>query len=196
METLRHTLPVSMNTTLSTIKDVARPETIICERCGNTVPVKARGPVPSYCASCRRTRRKTTAPRPATVPCQTCGRPVAVAERGPLPRTCRGGCRPQESPEPPVTATVAPPDARTGPRPWDHSPVEVDATPPPAPLPPPLAITATRIDAVGGVLMGARTIERRVWINRVRRAAATAAWILFVLIIGLIVMFGGRPAPL
>lgn len=178
---------------------VARPETITCERCGDTVLVKAKGPVPSYCASCRRARPNTAKPRPTTVPCRDCGQAVPVAARGPLPRTCRGRCRPQESPRPQTAPAGTSPERRTPLRPWDSTPVETPGAPPPADVPqaaPPPPADATRIDAVGGVLIGTRTIERRVWLHRVRRVAATAAWILFILIVALIVVYGGRPTPL
>lgn len=71
---------------------VGRPETISCERCGTTVPVKAKGPVPSYCADCRKTGPVKRAQRPTVVSCQRCGTDIQVKSRGPLPQYCRDGC--------------------------------------------------------------------------------------------------------
>lgn len=72
--------------------DVGRPDSISCKRCGTTVSVKAKGPVPSYCAGCRKGGSAKRASRPRVVACERCGREVDVKSRGPLPRFCRDGC--------------------------------------------------------------------------------------------------------
>lgn len=72
---------------------VGRPETITCARCGTSVTVKAKGPVPAFCSQCRGRGKRTRPARPETVACERCAEPISVGARGPLPRFCRGGCK-------------------------------------------------------------------------------------------------------
>lgn len=61
---------------------------------------------------------------------------------------------------------------------------------------PSLAV-ATRLDVVTpDASAGRRSLERRVRLRKLRRMAATAAWLLFMLIVAAIVLLGGRPTPL
>lgn len=113
---------------------VGRPETISCERCNTSVAVKAKGPVPAFCADCRGKPSRTPQVRPTVVSCERCGSEVAVQSRGPLPRFCRDGCPPQpalarspaagasapaaSSSSVAVAVAVQPPTAL---RPWDRT---------------------------------------------------------------------------
>lgn len=185
---------------------VGRPETISCERCDATVAVKAKGPVPSFCAPCRRTRTRAT--RPERVDCERCGAEVVVGSRGPVPRYCRDGCQdgngrssarvvrravPQADvagpgPEPPLEVAVV-------------APARVDMTvtsipveePAPAPFQPTNVTRMSTIDPDG--VLDRQDLGRTARLRRLRHNAAIAAWLIIVLAVMLILFVGSRPAP-
>ena len=190
---------------------MGRPETISCERCGTTVAVNAKGPVPAYCADCRRNRARAV--RPERVDCERCGAEVLVGTRGPLPRYCRDGCRdgngrasttpvrvtrPTAEPVPitagasSATATISPAGAVSPAQ--SAAPVAtalVEDTRPALVAP----TTVTRMSTVDphSVLDRAdlgRTHRRR----QIRHRAAIAAWLILVLAVVLILLVGSRPA--
>lgn len=94
MRPLRQTQKVGIIATYCGIMEiVGRPEAINCARCGTSVTVKAKGPVPAFCSQCRGRGKRARTDRPATVACERCDQPISVGARGPLPRFCRGGCK-------------------------------------------------------------------------------------------------------
>lgn len=187
---------------------VGRPETISCERCNTSVVVKAKGPVPAFCADCRRKRSRNGHSRPAVVACERCGREVNVQARGPLPRFCRDGCK---EPTTPAVVAASPGAAlatdavpqRPGDRPTRTQPARAAARPgptltvdPPPPTTPAFAsATVTRIDVVHpATVVGRADIGRRLRVRRLKQAAAIAAWLMVIVIIVLILFVGSRPA--
>ena len=181
---------------------MGRPETITCARCDASVAVKPKGPVPSYCADCRRSGARTKPARPSSVTCERCGATIAVRDRGPLPRYCRDRCQAPttEKTGPPTEASQAPAIAATPLRPWDRAPARqrtVGRKPSsPAPRSTPVrrtSATTTRIDTVYPAV-GAADLNRAVRVGRLRHAAAVFGWITVVLLIALIVFVGSQPA--
>ena len=183
---------------------MGRPETIICARCDAPVAVKPKGPVPSYCADCRRSGRRRERTRPTVVQCERCGADVAVRNRGPLPRYCRDGCKkPAENPaEAPGEVTSQPRAATTVQRPWDRAPsrrsdteIEPPQTRPSVQPGRHISPTATRIDTRHPAV-GTADLSRAVRAVRLRHAVAIVGWVAVVLIIALIVFVGSRPEPI
>ena len=182
---------------------MGRPETITCARCDASVAVKPKGPVPSYCADCRRSGARTKPARPTSVTCERCGATVAVRDRGPLPRYCRDRCQTptKEKTGPPTEASQAPATSATPLRPWDRAPAR---QPPagrkpssPSPRSTPLRRVApitTRIDTIHPAV-GTADLSRALRVGRLRHAAAVIGWITVVLLIALIVFVGSQPAP-
>lgn len=187
---------------MATISGVGRPETISCTRCNAVVAVKARGPVPSYCADCRKSSNRRTSTRPTHVACELCGAFVTVKARGPLPKRCRGGCiravEPAAKPGPALPARATrpwdktdgaplstPPAAVPGERHEDRAPATAQATGP----------VITRIDRTHPVtVVGAADIGRRVRVQQFRHAAAITLWLLVIGLIVAVVFIGSQPA--
>ena len=193
---------------------MGRPETISCERCNTSVVVKAKGPVPSFCADCRRKRSRNGHTRPAVVNCERCGREVVVQSRGPLPRFCRDGCQPASAKPagdvtpavastPAVAVAVSPPALR----PWDRAsksgPTKGRSRPAPAatkdspqPVTPAFSSsTVTRIDiAHPATMVGSADIGRRLRVRRLKQAGAAAVWLAIIVIVALILFVGSQPA--
>lgn len=182
---------------------VGRPEAIICARCNASVAVKSKGPVPSYCADCRRSGSRRRRSRPAVVPCERCGTDVPVKDRGPLPRFCRDGCQTPaaDSPGPVREAADTPGAPSKAQRPWDRAPSRRSnkERKPPSPRPAArlserISPTATRIDTANPAV-GTADLSRAVRAVRLRHAVAIIGWIALVLVIALVVFVGSRPAP-
>lgn len=193
---------------------MGRPETISCERCNTSVVVKAKGPVPSFCADCRRKRSRNGHARPAVVNCERCGREVVVQSRGPLPRFCRDGCQPPSAKpagdvkpavasSPAVAVAVSPPAVR----PWDRateskpakrrSRTAATATKDsPQPVTPAFSSsTVTRIDiAHPATMVGRADIGRSLRVRRLKQAAVAAVWLTIIAIIAIILFVGSQPA--
>lgn len=194
---------------------VGRPETISCKRCNTSVVVKAKGPVPSFCADCRRKRSRNGHSRPSVVACERCGREVVVRARGPLPRFCKNGCSsptpsnakemtPAVASSPAVAVAVNPPPLR----PWDRTTrtkpardrarraASATTDSPPAAGPAFTPSTVTRIDTVHpAIMVGSADIDRQLRAHRIKKLAALVVWLVILTIIALIVLVGSQPAP-
>lgn len=185
--------------------------------------VKAKGPVPSYCADCRRKRTRKPPARPKLVNCERCGAEVTVKSRGPVPRFCRGGCKKQPrktaasngqqrpaEPKPRAPASGARPATSPVLRPWDMAGREPAKAPrretPRQPVPshatavvtalPATPPTITRIDLPDPELMvGREDLNRRLRLQQIRHTAAIVAWVAVVIVIGFMIYVGSRPAP-
>lgn len=185
---------------------MGRPETISCERCGTTVAVKAKGPVPAYCADCR--RRRTRPSRPQSVDCERCGTEVRVGARGPIPRYCREGCRDGNgrASVQPVRITL-PTATRTGTIPAAVNIAPAQASSPPlapavvatVPVESPAPFVATTVTQMSTIdpnsVLDRRELGRTHRRRRRRQQAAIAAWLILVLVVLLILFVGSRPAP-
>lgn len=188
---------------------MGRPETIVCTRCGTSVTVKARGPVPSYCAACRRTSRRSTT-RPTHISCEQCGTKVLVGSRGPLPKKCRGGC----ATEPRSQATLR---THMALRPWDRT-GPVEAAPPARPLtaarsrPEKVPESTTTVQdtqpatVAGGIvtridthhpatIVDTEDLDRRIRAQQLRHALSIGLWIAVIALIAVVVFVGSQPAP-
>jgi len=194
---------------------VGRPETISCERCNTSVAVKAKGPIPAFCADCRRKRSRNGHTRPTVVNCQRCSNEITVQARGPLPRFCRNGCTPALLASPPNPTREVTPAAASGQgvvvaiqpatvlRPWDRTEQpetsHPDETPEPVtPTEPASSFTptVTRIDTPHpSSVVGRVDIGRSVRVRHIKQAAAVGAWLAIIAIIALILLVGSRPAP-
>ena len=174
-----------------------RPATIACQRCDNTVSVRERGPVPAFCAKCRRQRKRASDPRPVSIACRYCGSAVEVRPHGPLPKQCRGECQ-----EPAKQASSRRRDYRT-----------LDVVPPESvrPLqggangrPDPAQRQATgpfnaqpeRLDvAAEAQRLATPNYELHVRLGRMRRVLSLGLWLLVVLAVVLIFLVGSQPSP-
>ena len=175
---------------------MGRPETISCERCGTTVAVKAKGPVPSYCADCRLSR--TPSVRPESVDCERCGARVVVGSRGPIPRYCRDGCQNGNGRSSPDVVRLTFPVADPVPvRPRVEAPAQQ-----PAVVAAPATgqagfkpTTVTRLATIDPAsVLGQEDLGRTARRRRLRHNAAVAAWLIIVLAVVLILFIGSRPA--
>ncbi len=183
--------------------------------------VKAKGPVPAFCADCRRKRSRNGHNRPKVVNCERCGNEITVRARGPLPRFCRDGCVAEPAASAPRASRKAAPSA-SGPgvavavqpatalRPWDRTerpktdkrpakaakPDDKPKTESPTDPAPAFTPTVTRMDTVHpATIVKNDLIGRTVRVRRFRQAAAIAAWLAIIAIVVLILFVGSKPAP-
>jgi hypothetical protein len=188
------------------------------------VPVKAKGPIPSYCADCRRKRSRSKPARPATITCERCGAQVDVRSRGPIPRFCRDGCQNAAAARPAPARAEARPAAASGHagavavaakpglRPWDRTEgraseshsrrvskpetVATAATATLEPAAPAFTPTITRMEIKHpGETAAQSDLARRQRTRRIRQALAVAVWVALVIVVALILLIGSRPAP-
>lgn len=179
-----------------------RPATIACRRCGETVTVRGRGPVPTYCAGCRSKPKVRSGPRPASIECRLCGSPVEVKSRGPLPKQCRGKCQ-----KPLRVATERPNSRKTT---KDVVPRELHHPAKPRTQPrlkrssrePVVSTTVetrpqiTRLD-VAAVAQRLATPNYGFYarLSRMRRILSIGLWLLVIVAVVLIFLVGSQPAP-
>ena len=178
-----------------------RPATIACQRCGNTVTVRGRGPVPAYCAQCRSQSKSGSESRPDSISCRLCGSPVDVKSRGPLPKQCRGKC---ENPAKPAherrhrghdTTAVGLPPSKPPPQPEKprrprRSQLEIVAT---------TSVRneqITRLDvAAEAQRLATPNYGLHVRLSRMRQTLSIGLWLLVIVTAVLIFVLGSQPAP-
>ncbi len=169
-----------------------RPATIACRRCNDTVTVRERGPVPTFCPQCRARARRVQQLRPASVACTNCGAEVEVKPRGPLPTRCRGTCgEPVRVPTRSHrnrTTDVVPHDPA---RPAEAEPASQPASRPTAPADAP----ATRLDvAAEAQRLAAPNHGLYVRLSRVRQVLAIGLWFVLALVVVLLFLLGSQPS--
>ena len=178
-----------------------RPATIACQRCGNTVTVRGRGPVPAYCTECRSQSKRSTEPRPVSISCRLCGSTVEVKSRGPLPKRCRGKC---QNPAKPArerhrrqhpTTDVVPHQSKPAPRPGHQRR-------PQRSQPETVASTSARNAQITGLDVAAEAQRLptpnhglHVRLRQMRQTLSIGLWLLVIVAAVLIFVLGSQPAP-